>query len=682
MLFVDGLISGGRYSGSRRLAGVIAIGVLIATIVVVVPRVEADHDQSGMHTYSGTITDAATGAPLSAITVGVLCWCGDWSNPAMIGPWAHRGYTLLAETASDSSGRWSVTFSEPESWDDISIFFWDPDDEYAPNYLDRVASWTLADESDLDAELSVGARFSGRILDDGGPPPAGLSLSVSGGPWGSTGGGALVLDVAGDGSYATSALPDGSYPLVLTGVDTDVYVDGNLGGVVVTVSDGVAVAGGQESPFDSDLKKWVRVSGLVTDGSGSGIGGIHVSARGTFEGSHSPLGISLGSYDLASPVGGRYVGDLGAIGINSAVTSSDGSYTLRAYPNSVVRVCFGSANGSGRYRPECYDDQPTGGDPQALSGLSELTGINAQLALAPSVSVAIAGFPAERQSASAIKLCSLPCEFARWGSFSSAGIAEFYGLDEGTHSLEVEVRDYSGSESRELSVTKQVDLEDGVHRHFEVEFDPDGDDHRIKDGSAASDTFDDVDVDATYERAVDWMIANKITTGCSQDPPLFCPEDDLTRAQFVTFLWRALGRPAPSQSGAEAFSDVPPGHFADQAVGWAKEQGVTTGCSSDAFCLNDPLKRGQIATFMYRFTGFDDWWGDVFDQNYAAPGVLPADVPPGRYFTYPVAWTRRLGLIPECGAGLFCPESTADRATTAMFIYAVANRFPQAFSGS
>ncbi|MXW76187.1 MAG: carboxypeptidase-like regulatory domain-containing protein [Acidimicrobiaceae bacterium] len=677
---VDGVSFGGLCSGSRRLTGVAAIAVLIATIVVVAPRVEADHDESGMHTYSGTITDAATGAPLSGVTVGVLCSCGDWGATTMIGPWAHGGRTLLVETSSDSSGRWSVTFSEPDDyWDDISIFFWDPDDEYGPSYLGRVASWRLADESDLDAEMSVGARFSGRILDDGGPPPAGLSLRVSSYS-NSTGGAVLVLDVAGDGSYTTPALADGSYSLVPTGFDTGVYVGGDYGRIEVTVSDGVAVSGGQESPFDSELKKWIYVSGLVTDGSGTGLGGIYVGATGTFEGSHSPLGVSLGSYDLASPVGGRYLGSLGAIGINSAVTASDGSYTLRAHPESTVTVCFGSENGSGRYRPECYDDKPFGGDPQDLSGLTELTDINAQLALAPSISIAIVGFPAEDQNASA-KLCSLPCEFARWSGFSPAGITEFYGLNEGTHSLDVEVRDWSSSPSRTLSVTKQVDLEDGVHRHFEVVFDSDGDDHQIKDGSAASDTFDDIDVDAIYERAVDWMIANKITTGCSQDPPLFCPEDDLTRAQFVTFLWRALGRPAPSQSGAEAFSDVPPGHFADQAVGWAKEQGVTTGCSSVAFCLNDPLTRGQIATFMYRFTGLDDWWGDVFDQHYGGPGALPADVPPGRYFTYPVAWTRQLGLISGCGAGLFCPESTADRATTAMFIYAVANRYSQAFSG-
>ena len=253
---------------------------------------------------------------------------------------------------------------------------------------------------------------------------------------------------------------------------------------------------------------------------------------------------------------------------------------------------------------------------------------------------------------------------------------EFYGLDEGTHTLQVELTDWSSD--REFSVSRQVDLVDGVHQHFEVVLDPDGGDVLlIRDGSAASDTFDDIDADAVYERAVDWMIANEITTGCSKAPPLFCPDNDLTRAQFVTFLWRAVGRPAPSAPGAEAFVDVPVGHFADQAIGWAKENEVTKGCSKSSFCLNNKLTRGQIATFMYRFTGQDDDYYESF-LGFGFGFELPDDVEDGRYFTYPAFWTQFEGLMPGCDPG-FCPESTADRAETALFLYTVANRYWRAF---
>ena len=194
-------------------------------------------------------------------------------------------------------------------------------------------------------------------------------------------------------------------------------------------------------------------------------------------------------------------------------------------------------------------------------------------------------------------------------------------------------------------------------------------------GLDASDFFDDISDGVYYESAVAWMIRNQITTGCSSDPALFCPGSELTRAQFVTFLWRASGRPTVSQAGSAVFGDVPAGHWADQAVGWAEQKGVTTGCAAATgatkarFCLNAPVTRAQIATFLHRFVGSPTAGG--------APGFT--DVGPGTWYSEPVAWTAQHGFVDGCGNTMFCPAKAADRATAAAFIHAVAKN-PQSWA--
>ena len=191
----------------------------------------------------------------------------------------------------------------------------------------------------------------------------------------------------------------------------------------------------------------------------------------------------------------------------------------------------------------------------------------------------------------------------------------------------------------------------------------------------ASDTFEDIADGAYYESAVAWMIRNEITTGCSQDPALFCPGRGLKRAEFVTFLWRASGKPAPSQAGSAVFADVPVGHWADQAIGWAKQAEVTTGCAaatattSARFCLDRSVTRAEIATLLHRFV-----------DEPASTGVHQfSDAGPGVYYSEPVAWTAEHMFIEGCSATTFCPDQPADRATAATFIHGVATN-PQSWA--
>lgn len=112
--------------------------------------------------------------------------------------------------------------------------------------------------------------------------------------------------------------------------------------------------------------------------------------------------------------------------------------------------------------------------------------------------------------------------------------------------------------------------------------------------------FTDVVAGAYYEDAVAWAVENGITTGTTDTT--FSPNVNCNRAQVVTFLWRAAGEPEPASS-ENPFTDVAPGTFYYDAVLWAVEKGITTGTSKTTFGPNDNCTRGQVATFLWRAQG-------------------------------------------------------------------------------
>ena len=111
--------------------------------------------------------------------------------------------------------------------------------------------------------------------------------------------------------------------------------------------------------------------------------------------------------------------------------------------------------------------------------------------------------------------------------------------------------------------------------------------------------FEDVAEGKYYYKAVLWAVENGITTGKSATR--FAPKDTITRAEFVTFLWRTEGKPGYSTSNP--FYDVSSGSYYYDAVLWASENGVTTGKSATKFAPKDPCTRGQVVTFLYRDLG-------------------------------------------------------------------------------
>lgn len=133
--------------------------------------------------------------------------------------------------------------------------------------------------------------------------------------------------------------------------------------------------------------------------------------------------------------------------------------------------------------------------------------------------------------------------------------------------------------------------------------------------------FSDVPSGSYYATAVDWMSGNGITTGTSSTT--FSPDDRVTRSQFATFLWRLAGEPAGSSAG---FSDVPSSAYYAQAVSWMASTGITTGTSATTFSPNATLTRAQAATFIWRFAGSPSVSGgadfvDVSDSSFAADAI-------------------------------------------------------------
>ena len=167
--------------------------------------------------------------------------------------------------------------------------------------------------------------------------------------------------------------------------------------------------------------------------------------------------------------------------------------------------------------------------------------------------------------------------------------------------------------------------------------------------------FDDVPVDSYYYEAVKWAVKNGITTGVSER--LFGPKQPCTRAQVVTFLWRAAGSPEPA--GKAGFTDVPDDAYYAKAVAWAVEKGIATGIGGGQFAPKQACTRGQIAAFLWRAAG-----------SPAPKGTGSfADVSADAYYAKAIAWAVENGITTGIGDGLFAPKDACMRAQIVTFLH-------------
>ena len=175
-------------------------------------------------------------------------------------------------------------------------------------------------------------------------------------------------------------------------------------------------------------------------------------------------------------------------------------------------------------------------------------------------------------------------------------------------------------------------------------------------GNPQTGVFVDVATGSYYEDAVDWAVENGITKGT--DDTHFSPDGICTRAQAVTFLWRAAGSPKP-ETRTMPFTDVPVGSYYYDAVLWAVENGITKGTSDTTFSPNMICTRAQIVTFLWRS-----------EKSPAAGTANPfADVKSTAYYAGAVLWAVKENITKGTTSTTFSPNADCTRAQIVTFLW-------------
>ena len=175
-------------------------------------------------------------------------------------------------------------------------------------------------------------------------------------------------------------------------------------------------------------------------------------------------------------------------------------------------------------------------------------------------------------------------------------------------------------------------------------------------GNPQTGVFVDVATGSYYEDAVDWAVGNGITQGT--DDTHFSPDGICTRAQAVTFLWRAAGSPKP-ETRTMPFADVPVGSYYYDAVLWAVENGIAKGTSDTTFSPNMTCSRAQIVTFLWRS-----------EKSPAAGTANPfADVKSTAYYADAVLWAAKEDITKGTTNTTFSPNADCTRSQIVTFLW-------------
>ena len=166
--------------------------------------------------------------------------------------------------------------------------------------------------------------------------------------------------------------------------------------------------------------------------------------------------------------------------------------------------------------------------------------------------------------------------------------------------------------------------------------------------------FDDVSTSGWRSDAVYWMRQSGVTTGCGDTT--YCPDQEMTREQQITFLHRYAGE--PSAGPQSPFTDVPRGTYYTTAIDWAYNNNITTGISSTRFGTGQPVTRAQAVTFLWRQA-----------EEPEPDGAVPFDdVPADNYFTKAVAWAYEAGITTGKSPTVFAPYDAVTRVEFAAFL--------------
>lgn len=170
----------------------------------------------------------------------------------------------------------------------------------------------------------------------------------------------------------------------------------------------------------------------------------------------------------------------------------------------------------------------------------------------------------------------------------------------------------------------------------------------------AATSFADVPANAYFADAVKWAVDKGITNGLSDT--MFGPYASCTRAQIVTFLWRAVGSPEPKT--ASSFADVPASAYYAKAVAWAVENGITNGMTETTFAPNATCTRGQSVTFLHRALG-----------KKVESSASFTDVKSDAFYADAINWAVANNVTNGTSATTFSPNADCTRAEIVTFLY-------------
>ena len=172
--------------------------------------------------------------------------------------------------------------------------------------------------------------------------------------------------------------------------------------------------------------------------------------------------------------------------------------------------------------------------------------------------------------------------------------------------------------------------------------------------TAVSTGFADVPADAYFADAVKWAVDKGVTNGLSDT--MFGPYESCTRAQIVTFLWRAAGSPEPK--AMSSFTDVPASAYYAKAVAWAVENGITNGMTATEFAPDATCTRGQSVTFLHRAL-----------KGTASGSANFTDVKSDAFYTDAVNWAVANNVTNGTSNTTFSPNADCTRAEIVTFLY-------------
>ncbi|MCC8079588.1 MAG: aldo/keto reductase [Oscillospiraceae bacterium] len=167
--------------------------------------------------------------------------------------------------------------------------------------------------------------------------------------------------------------------------------------------------------------------------------------------------------------------------------------------------------------------------------------------------------------------------------------------------------------------------------------------------------FADVSADAYYADAVRWCWENGVMQGTAEDS--FSPNEEVTRGQIVTILWRLAGSPTAE---GDRFADIPSTAYCSEAAAWAKQAGIAAGYDDNTFAPNAAVSRADFAALLWRYDGES---APSAEADFTDAAQIPA------YAVTAAAWAQEQGIITGRDGGAFAPNETATRAEAAVIIY-------------